>query len=152
MSSCSTSRSSSSAIRPGASLTRDELNMVAKSVLAGLIERTLVVQEAKRVLKNPKQLDRLNEAADKYWHEEELPPMMRKYIVDNEFQLKQKISESGRSLEALHQTYRQEFLAQVFLDQKLADRRKVELPEMLKLLQRAPSRQGFRPPGRDHLA
>jgi peptidyl-prolyl cis-trans isomerase SurA len=117
---------------PGRDLTRQELNMAAKNVLAGLIERTLIAQEAKRVLKNPKQLDRLYEAADKYWREEELPPLMRHYLADNEFQLKQKFTESGRSLETLHQTYRQEFLAQVYMDQKLADRRKVELPEMLK--------------------
>ncbi len=117
---------------PGRDLTRPELNMVAKSVLAGLIERTLIAQDAKRTLKNPKQLDRLYEAADKYWREEELPPMMRRYMADNELQLKQKLIDSGRSLEALHQSYRQEFLAQVYLDQKLADRRKVELPEMLK--------------------
>ena len=58
--------------------------MVAKSVLAGLIERTLIAQEAKRELKNPKQLDRLYEAADKFSREEELPPMMRRYMVDNE--------------------------------------------------------------------
>ena len=63
---------------PGRDLSRQELNMVAKSVLAGLIERTLIAQEAKRELKNPKQLDRLYEAADKYWREEELPPMMRR--------------------------------------------------------------------------
>ena len=65
--------------------------MVAKSVLAGLIERTLIAQDAKRALKNPKQLDRLYEAADKFWHEEELPPMMRRYLVDTEAQLKQKL-------------------------------------------------------------
>jgi parvulin-like peptidyl-prolyl isomerase len=117
---------------PGRDLNRQELNMVAKSVLAGLIERSLIAQEAKRELKNPKQLERLYEAADKYWREEELPPMMRRYMVDNEHQLRQKLTESGRSLEALHQSYRQEFLVQVFVQQKLADRQKVELPEMLK--------------------
>jgi peptidyl-prolyl cis-trans isomerase SurA len=117
---------------PGRGLTRPETNMVAKSVLAGLIERSLIVQEAKRELKNPKQLDRLNEAADKFWREEELPSMMRRYMADTELQLRQKFAESGRSLEALHQSYRQEFLAQVFLQNKLADKQKVELPEMLK--------------------
>jgi peptidyl-prolyl cis-trans isomerase SurA len=117
---------------PGRDLTRPELNMVAKSVLAGLIERTLIAQDAKRALKNPKQLDRLFEAADKFWHEEELPPMMRRYMAENEEQLKQKLLESGRSLETLHQSYRQEFLAQVYMEQKLTDRRKVDLPEMRK--------------------
>jgi peptidyl-prolyl cis-trans isomerase SurA len=58
--------------------------------------------------------------------------MMRRYMADNESQLKQKFTESGRSLEQLHQSYRQEFLAQVFIQQKLAERQKVELPDMLK--------------------
>ncbi|MGO9916334.1 MAG: peptidylprolyl isomerase [Isosphaeraceae bacterium] len=117
---------------PGHSLNHEELNMAAKSMLAHLIERTLIAQEAKRVLKNPKQLDRLYEAADKYWREEELPPLMRHYLADNEFQLKQKLADSGLPLEFLHQSHRQEFLAQVYLDQKLSQGRKVELPEMLR--------------------
>jgi peptidyl-prolyl cis-trans isomerase SurA len=117
---------------PQRDLTKDELNMVAKSVLAGLIERTLICQEAKRVLKNPKQLERLYEAADKFWRENELPPLLRRYSVDTSVQLAQKFNDSGRSLEALHQSYRQEFLAQVYIDQKLKDRRTVELPDMLK--------------------
>ena len=117
---------------PGRDLTRPELNMVAKGVLAGLIERTLIAQDARRALKNPKQVDRLYEAADKYFHDEELPSMLRLYMADNELQLKQKLTDSGRSLDALKVAYRQEFLAQVYLEQKLSDRRKVELPEMLK--------------------
>ena len=84
------------------------------------------------MLKNPKQLDRLYEAADKFWREEELPPLMRHYLADNEFQLKQKLADAGLPLEFLHQSHRQEFLAQVYLDQKLSEGRKVELPEMLK--------------------
>jgi peptidyl-prolyl cis-trans isomerase SurA len=117
---------------PGRELSKQELNMVAKNVLAGLIERSLLVQEAKRELKNPKQITRVNEAADKFWKEEELPPLLRQYMVDNEFQLRQKFADAGRSLEALHQNYRQEFMAQVFLQQRLADKHKAELPEMLK--------------------
>jgi parvulin-like peptidyl-prolyl isomerase len=117
---------------PGQSLSREGLNMAAKSVLAHLIERTLITQEAKRVLKNPKQLDRLYEAADKYWREGELPPLMRHYLADNEFQLKQKLADAGIPLEFLHQSHRQEFLSTVYLDQKLSEGRKVELPEMLR--------------------
>jgi hypothetical protein len=117
---------------PGRALNRDEVNMVAKIVLAGLIERTLICQEAKRVIKNSKQLDQLYKAADKYWHEEELPPLLRRYAVDTELQLRDKLSESGRSLEAMRMSFRQDVLAQEFLNQKLKDYRKVELPEMLK--------------------
>jgi parvulin-like peptidyl-prolyl isomerase len=106
--------------------------MAAKSMLAHLIERTLITQEAKRVLKNPKQLSSLYEASDKFWREEELPPLMRHYLADNEYQLKQKLTEAGIPLEFLHNSHRQEFLAEVYLNNKLADSRKVDLPEMLK--------------------
>ncbi|MGO9598582.1 MAG: peptidylprolyl isomerase [Isosphaeraceae bacterium] len=116
----------------GRDLSPQELNFVAKTVLAGLIERTLVVQEAKRALKNPKQLDSLYSAADGFWRERELPPLLRRYMADNENQLKQKFKESGRSLEAARQNYRQDFLAQVYMDQKLSGQSKVELPEMLR--------------------
>ncbi|QEH33511.1 peptidylprolyl isomerase [Aquisphaera giovannonii] len=111
---------------------QEEILMVSKTVLAGLIERMLIAQEAKRILKNPKQLNRLYEAADQYWREQELPPMMRRYVVENEAQLREKMAESGKSLSSLHQNFRQDFLAQAFLEQKLMDCRKVELPEMLK--------------------
>ncbi len=116
---------------PGHSLSKEELNMAAKSMLAHLIERALITQEAKRVLKNPKQLDSLYEAADKYWREEELPPLLRHYLVENEFQLKQKLADAGIPIEFLRQSNRQEFLAQVYRDKKLSDCRKVDLPEML---------------------
>ncbi len=116
---------------PGHSLSKDELNMAAKAMLAHLIERTLINQEAKRVLKNPKQLDSLYEAADKYFQEEELPSLLRRYLVDNESQLKQKLAETGLPLQFLRQSSRQEFLAQVYRDKKLSDCRKVDLPEML---------------------
>jgi hypothetical protein len=116
----------------GRDLSPQELNFVAKTVLAGIIERTLVVQEAKRALKNPKQLDTLYGAADNFWRERELPPLLRRYMAENENQLKQKFKESNRSLDAVRQNYRQDFLAQVFMEQKLFGQTKAELPDMLR--------------------
>jgi len=113
-------------------LSREELNEVAKQVLSGLIEQSLVVQELKRELKNPKQFDRLIEAADKYWREHELPSLLRRFMVENELQLRQKLEESGRPLASLHEAYRRDFMAQIYLHQKLAEQYKVELPEMLR--------------------
>jgi len=110
----------------------DELNQIAQHILASLIERSLIVQEAKRQLKDKKQLDRILEAADKYWREQDLPQLLRQHTVENEYQLKEKLQESGRSLEGLRQNYIQEFIAQIFVHQKLSDKFKVELPEMLK--------------------
>ncbi len=105
---------------------------LAKIVLANMIEESLLVQEAKREIKNPKQLNHLNEVADKFWRDEELPPLLRRHMVETEAQLKRTYADSGRSLDASRQRWRQSFIAHVFLQQKVADKQKVELPEMLK--------------------
>ena len=60
-----------------------------------------------------------------------MPPLLRHYVVDNEFQLKQKLTEAGIPMDFLRQSHRQEFLAMVYRDKKLSDYRKVDLPEML---------------------
>jgi parvulin-like peptidyl-prolyl isomerase len=113
-------------------ITRDQLNDIASGVLNSLIERSLLVQEAKRTIKNQKQIDRFMELADKVWREEQLPPLEYQAAVDSEQQLREKFTEQGRSLEALHQSFRQDFLAQAFLQEKLKDHMKVELPELLR--------------------
>jgi peptidyl-prolyl cis-trans isomerase SurA len=114
-------------------LSRDELNYVAQNVLAALIERTLLVQEAKHMLKsNDKQLSKLQEAADAFWRENELPSLLRQYFVEDERQLRRKFEEEGRSLSAIQSEFRQEFVAHSFLMQKIGDKIDVGLPEMLK--------------------
>lgn len=118
--------------QPG-QIPRDQINLVAKHVLASLIERTLMVQEAKHQLKSSdKQLLKLQEVADKYWRENELPPLLRKHFVENEHQLRRKFDEEGRSLAAIQSNFRQEFVAHAFLMQKIGDRTEVGLPDMLK--------------------
>ncbi|OJW16404.1 MAG: hypothetical protein BGO49_18475 [Planctomycetales bacterium 71-10] len=118
--------------QPG-QIPRDQINLVARHVLASLIERTLMVQEAKHQLKSSdKQLLKLQEVADKYWRENELPPLLRKHFVENEHQLRRKFDEEGRSLAAIQSNFRQEFVAHAFLMQKIGDRTEVGLPDMLK--------------------
>jgi parvulin-like peptidyl-prolyl isomerase len=77
-------------------------------------------------------LTHLYEVGDKFWREEELPPLLRRHMVETEAQLKRVYADSGRSLDAMRQRWRQGFIAHVFLQQKVADKQKVELPEMLK--------------------
>ncbi|WP_337177869.1 peptidylprolyl isomerase [Paludisphaera sp.] len=114
-------------------LSREELNYVAQNVLATLIDRTLMVQEAKHKLKNDeKQLLRLQEAADGYWREYELPPLLRQHYVQDEHQLRRKFEREGRSLPELQSNFRQEFVAHSFMMQMIGDRVDVGLPEMLK--------------------
>ncbi|WP_165064159.1 peptidylprolyl isomerase [Paludisphaera rhizosphaerae] len=113
-------------------LSRQEKNLVAQHILNALIERSLMVQEAKHQLKTKdKQLVKIQEAADTVWRETELPPLLRQYSVENEQQLAHKLEEERRSLGAMRQNFRQEFLAYAFMEQKLG-KVEVALPEMLK--------------------
>jgi len=117
--------------QPG-QLKREELNMVGKVVLASLIERTMLVQEAKHQLKNDeKQIGKLLDFADKFWREKEVPLLLRQYSAEDERQLRRKLEEEKRSLSALQQDFRQEFLAHVYVEQKLGGKLAVGLPEML---------------------
>jgi len=109
-----------------------EKDMLARQTLAGLIDRTLLAQEAKRHIKEKKMIDRLYEEADKIWHTEEVLPLQRQYNVDSESKLKEALAEEGRSLDNMRQSFRQYFLAETYLHEKLRDRIKVELPDLLR--------------------
>ena len=106
-------------------------NMLAASCLEDLIEQSLIIQEARRQLKNPKQLSMFNEMADKAFRDEELPPLLRKYHAVNEYELKQRLAEKGMSLDAKRESFRNSFLAKGFLHSKLGTKMQVGLPEML---------------------
>ncbi len=106
-------------------------NMLAASCLEDLIEQSLIIQEARRQLKNPKQLTMFNEMADKAFRDEELPPLLRKYHAVNEYELKQRLAEKGLSLDAKRESFRSSFLAKGFLHSKLGTKMQVGLPEML---------------------
>ena len=110
----------------------EEKNKIAGGVLRNLIERSLLAQEAKHAIKDPKQYDQFLQVADKVWREEQLPPLQYQYAVDNEQALREKLREQGRSLEGMHQTFRQVFIAESFRHEKLKDKLKVELPDLLK--------------------
>ena len=107
-------------------------DQVAREVLLGLIDRSLLAQEAKRHIKDKKMLEQLFQEADKIFHDQEILPRQVKYNVDNEAKVKERLAEEGRSLEAMRLSFRQYFLSQVFMNQKLRDRFKVELPDLLK--------------------
>ena len=119
------------AIPPGQQLTSEENYMLAKGVLNDMIDRSLVVQEAKRAIKNKKQFQMFMDMADKIWKDEELPVLLRKYSVSNIYELREKLIEQDDSIEQLREAYRQDFLFRGFIDQKLGPKMKVELPEMI---------------------
>ncbi len=113
---------------------RQQIDVLARQTLAELIQRSLLAQEAKRqIMKHdPKQFDRFMEMADRWWRDEELPPMKRAYNDETEQQLREKLAEHGRSLEMKRQAFKQEFLGEGFLHEKLKDKMSVELPDLLR--------------------
>ena len=98
----------------------------------GPIDRSLLVQDAKRHIKDKKMLDRVFEEADRIWHDDEIIPLQRQYAVDSEQKLKERLAEEGRSLDAMHQSYQRAFLAENYLRERLRDRMKIELPDLLR--------------------
>jgi peptidyl-prolyl cis-trans isomerase SurA len=111
---------------------RRAVDMAARQTLAALIDRSLLVQDAKRHIKDKKMLDRVFEEADRIWHDDEIIPLQRQYAVDSEQKLKEKLAEEGRSLDAMHQSYQRAFLAENYLRERLRDRMKIELPDLLR--------------------
>ena len=78
-----------------------DIDMLYRQVLADLIDRSLLVQEAKRHIKDKTMLSKIYEDADRMFREQEIEPLQRKYHVDTEAKVKEKLSEEGRSLEAM---------------------------------------------------
>lgn len=111
-------------------LTSEERYMLARSVLNDLIDRLVIIQEAKRELKNPKQLKLFMEKADEIWMEQELPPLMRQTASANIHEVREKLTKQGESLDEIREQFRQEFLSRGYIEQKLGPRMSVHLPEM----------------------
>jgi hypothetical protein len=111
-------------------LSRDETMMLARSVLNDLIDRSVVLQEAKHDLKDAKNLKKVMDIADKIWLQEEMPPMLQRTSSANIYELKRKMAEQGESLDEVREQFRLKFVSQGYLEQKLSPRMKVDLLEM----------------------
>jgi peptidyl-prolyl cis-trans isomerase SurA len=108
--------------------------MLARQTLANMIRLSMLAQEAKRQIQkhDPKDLDRFMQESDRWWREEEIPQRKRLYKVETEQQLRERMAELGRPLDAVKKNFQQEFLAEGFLHAKLKDKLAVELPDLLK--------------------
>jgi peptidyl-prolyl cis-trans isomerase SurA len=114
----------------GHKFTREEQDMIVSGVLNQLIERSVILQEAKRGVKDQKKLNMLYDIADRVFREEELPHLLRKAGATNEFELKEKMKERGQSLNEMRDQFRRDFLARGYLEQKLSQKMTVEWTEM----------------------
>ena len=105
-----------------------DIDMLYRQVLTDLIDRSLLVQEAKRHIKDKTMLSKVYEDADRMFREQEIEPLQRKYHVDTEAKVKEKFPEEGRSLEEMRSPNRQTQLSSAYLGSKIRDRLKVDLP------------------------
>ena len=113
-----------------------QLKMMKIAMLEDLINRSLLAQEAKRHITKRKEgatmLNSIYEEADQRFRESEILPLQRKFNLDSESQVKEKLAEQGRSLPEMQQAFRQMYIGEMYLHSILRDKVKVELPDMLK--------------------
>ena len=115
---------------PGAVPTNEERNVIASAALGTLIDRAMILQEARRTLKSPGQWDKFKQYVDKIWLDEEMPRILKKESAANQYELKIKLEKEGRSLEQMHAEYRNGRMAREFMMMKLEPKLRVGLPEM----------------------
>ncbi len=113
-----------------------QLKMLKMAMLDDLINRSLLVQEAKHQVNRQKDgskiLNAIFEEADQRFQEVELVPLKRLHHLDGEHQVKEYLAEHGRSLAEMQQSFRQMYLAQSYMHTKIRDKIKVDLPDQLK--------------------
>jgi peptidyl-prolyl cis-trans isomerase SurA len=95
------------------------LNMVASRLLNDMIDQALVLQEANRRMKGAKTRQAILEMIEKQWREDELPGLLRKTGTPNEYELKKKLTEDGKSYEKMKEAYRKKTMATQFLHNEL---------------------------------
>jgi peptidyl-prolyl cis-trans isomerase SurA len=113
-----------------------QITMMKIAVLEDLINRSLLAQEAKRHITKRKEgatmLNSIYDEADQRFRESEVLPLQRKFNLDNEAQVREKLAEQGWSLSEMQQSFRQRYIGEMYLYSILRDKVKVELPDMRK--------------------
>ena len=106
-------------------------NQVAASVLNGLIDQSLILQQANsRMLKNQKAKQMFDDFVDKKWKDEELPPLLRKTASANVYELKIKLTAEGKSYDAMKNSYRKKLLSREYLHNEIRNKVTSDLSEL----------------------
>jgi parvulin-like peptidyl-prolyl isomerase len=110
----------------------EEKESILKHLLERLIDRAVILQEAKRtMLKSDKQQKAFDGFIDKEFHDHQLPMLMRKYKVKTEHDLEEKLRAEGRSVKSIKESQRVDMLSQEFVRHWLGPRlQSIGLPEM----------------------
>lgn len=104
---------------------------IAANVLDHLIDRSLVIQKARRnELKDAKRWELINKDALRLFEQERLPTLLRKYQVEDRFALERVMSERNESYEEMIDSFKLEAIYQQFLMMNIGSKIHVDLPEM----------------------
>ena len=114
-----------------ATLAPEERLQVEKLVLGERIDRELILQEARRVLKTPEQWAKVGEFANQRWEAEEAPGLLREAGVETLPELKEWMRSRGRDLDQELEDYRLKVITTEYLRMTIGPRLRVDLPEML---------------------
>ncbi|MFO0957286.1 MAG: peptidyl-prolyl cis-trans isomerase [Isosphaeraceae bacterium] len=107
-----------------------DLNAVASLMLDRMIDRVILVQEAKRKIKDEKKWKQFMDVLEREWRTKELPELIRQNGVPDEYALKKKLEGEKLSLQDKHAAYVQNLLAREFLMGQVKDRIRVYAPAM----------------------
>jgi peptidyl-prolyl cis-trans isomerase SurA len=110
--------------------TREELNRAGAMMLDRLIDRTVIIQQARRELKNPKAWDLFQQQADETWKKDNLPILLKQTGAADEHELKSKLAERGMSLDDMRAAFRLDTIAREYLRMKLMPKLKVDLLDL----------------------
>lgn len=112
-------------------LPREQKNRIGRESLEYLIDRAIILQEARRKLDKPKQWETFREFFEKSWKERELPALMRRYKCENEIALRIELEKAGDSLDELRETYLQDQMVRAFTSEVL--KHKLDAPSAREL-------------------
>jgi parvulin-like peptidyl-prolyl isomerase len=106
-------------------------NHAAAATLNELIDRALILQEAKEKLKkNPKLKQAFDEFTESQWKAEELPMLLRNTATSNVHELKIKLASEGKSYESLKEEFRKKKLFHEFLGVEIRNKATTDMIEM----------------------
>ncbi len=108
----------------------DELNELARMTLDDLIQRAMLVQAAKRKLKDEKNWGKMLKAFEKVWVEQELPQQLQKNHVTDEHELEQVLKRRGMSLKTVREDFVLKTASIEFLRSEIVPKVRVDLPEL----------------------
>ncbi|CAN5787469.1 hypothetical protein BH23PLA1_BH23PLA1_03510 [soil metagenome] len=119
-------------------------HMLIDSVLDWLVDRTLIIQQARREeLKDPKAWENINQAAEKVWEEEMLGPMLKRYQAGDKYELARTLNERGDSLDDMRESFKLDFISRQFLVHKVRPKVYVDLPELRSYYQEHRDHESF---------